>query len=215
MSELSNASSLMAQRFRGFYPVVIDVETAGFNCQTDALLEIAAVTLKMDDEGLIIPDQTLFFHVKPFEGANIEQAALDFTGIDPYNPFREAVDEAVALQEIYQLVRRGIRNHNCNRAVIVAHNAHFDHGFIKAASERNEIKRDPFHPFSSFDTATLSGLAYGHTVLAKACQLAGLSFDNKAAHSAKYDTQKTAELFCTIVNKWQHLGGWPLPEVDE
>ena len=36
----------LCDRFRGFYPVVIDVETAGFNAKTDALLEIAAITLK-------------------------------------------------------------------------------------------------------------------------------------------------------------------------
>ena len=89
-------------------------------------------------------------------------------------------------------------------------NSHFDHGFLNAASERNNLKRNPFHPFSSFDTATLSGLAYGQTVLARACEVADIEFDNNEAHSARYDAEKTAELFCKIVNKWKDLGGWPI-----
>ncbi|WP_044620165.1 ribonuclease T [Gynuella sunshinyii] len=202
----------MNQRFRGFYPVVIDVETAGFNDQTDALLEIAAVTLKVDQNGWLVPDQSIAFEIEPFEGANIEESSLQFTGIDPFNPFRDAVSEQKALNDIFQLVRKGIKNTHCNRAIVVAHNAHFDHGFLKAAVERCEIKRDPFHPFSSFDTASLSGLAFGQTVLAKACKSAGIEFDNHEAHSALYDTQKTAELFCAIVNKWKSMGGWPPAE---
>ena len=211
MSE-QKPSTPMNQRFRGFYPVVIDVETAGFNSQTDALLEIAAVTLKVDQDGWLIPDQSLAFEIEPFEGANIEESSLQFTGIDPFNPFRNAVSEHKALDELFQLIRKGVKNTHCNRAIVVAHNAHFDHGFLRAAVERCEIKRDPFHPFSSFDTASLSGLAFGQTVLAKACKAADIAFDNHEAHSALYDTQKTAELFCTIVNKWKTLGGWPPPE---
>lgn len=202
-------SSPMAQRFRGFMPVVVDVETGGFNCTRDALLEIAAVTLTMDSDGLIKPDRTLEFHIDPFEGANIEQSALDFTGIDLDSDKRVAVPEEIAMTELLQGIRRAVRQHGCTRAVMVGHNAHFDLGFVNAAIERCEIKRNPFHPFSCFDTATLSGLAYGHTVLAKTCQLAGIEFSNSEAHSAAYDAEKTAELFCKIVNRWQLMGGWP------
>lgn len=201
----------LKDRFRGYFPVVIDVETAGFNSQTDALLEICAVTLRMDENGDLQPASTIHFHVEPFEGANLEKAALEFTGIyDPFSPLRGAVTESHALKEIYKLVRKEQKNADCNRAIIVAHNANFDHSFVMAASERSKLKRVPFHPFATFDTATLSGLAYGQTVLAKACKAAGMEFDNREAHSALYDTQKTAELFCGIVNKWKALGGWPL-----
>ena len=99
--------------------------------------------------------------------------------------------------------------------MIVAHNAAFDHGFLNSAIERCNIKRTPFHPFVSFDTTTLSGLALGQTVLAKACAAAKIDFDNSQAHSALYDTERTAELFCFIVNKWQALGGWPLVVEEE
>ncbi len=200
--------SLIRQRFRGFLPVIIDLETGGFNCITDAILEIAATIVRMDDDGVLGVHRTYSYNVAPFEGANLEQAALDFTGIDPHHPFREAIHETEALTEIFRVVRKEIRDQGCNRSIIVAHNAHFDAGFINAAVARNEIKRNPFHPFSHFDTATLAGLAFGQTVLAKACAEAGIAFDNTEAHSAAYDAERTAELFCDIVNRWREMGGW-------
>ena len=204
----------LKERFRGYYPVVIDVETAGFNPKTDALLEIAATTLQMDQDGWLALDQTTHFHVEPFEGANIEKAAIDFNGIDPFNPLRGAVSEHDALHEIFKVIRKGMKAAGCNRAIIVAHNAAFDHNFLMAASERASLKRNPFHPFATFDTAALAGLALGQTVLAKACQTAAIPFDNSEAHSALYDTERTAELFCHIVNKWKSLGGWPLADTE-
>lgn len=209
-----NEALTLKKRFRGYFPVVIDVETAGFNSHTDALLEICAITLAMDEQGNLHPASTLHFHIEPFEGANIEKAALEFNGIhDPFSPLRGAVSEEYALKEIYKQVRKEQKTAECSRAIIVAHNAAFDHGFVMAANERSKLKRIPFHPFATFDTAALSGLAYGQTVLAKACKAAGMEFDNREAHSALYDTQQTAELFCGIVNKWKALGGWPLTEL--
>ncbi|TDB54543.1 ribonuclease T [Photorhabdus luminescens] len=207
--------NVLSGRFRGYYPVVIDVETGGFNAKTDALLEIAAVTLEMDGEGWLTPGESLHFHIEPFEGANLEPAALEFTGIDPLNPLRGAVSEYEALHAIFKMVRKGIKNNHCNRAIIVAHNASFDHGFVMAAAERTGLKRNPFHPFATFDTAALGGLVLGQTILAKACITAGIPFDNHQAHSALYDTDRTAELFCEMVNRWKQLGGWPLATAAE
>lgn len=205
---------LMAQRFRSFLPVVVDLETGGFNAKGDAILEIAAVTLTMDPEGNLMPDATYAYHVTPFEGANVEQSALDFTGIRLDDPLRRqvAVSEAEALGEIFRPVRKAIKAHGCTRAILVGHNAAFDHGFLNAAVERCAIKRNPFHPFSSFDTASLAGLIYGQTVLARACRAAGIEFDNGAAHSARYDTERTAELFCAMINRYKDLGGWRLAQ---
>jgi ribonuclease T len=199
----------MSERFRGYLPVVVDVETGGFNCATDALLEIAAVTIGMDEQGMLYPEHTYFFRVEPFVGANIEQAALDFTGIKLDHPLRMAVSEEAALNDIFKGIRKALKANGCKRAILVGHNSSFDLGFVNAAVARNDmLKRNPFHPFSSFDTATLAGLAYGQTVLAKACNVAGMDFDGREAHSARYDTEKTAELFCGIVNRWKELGGW-------
>lgn len=213
MNDICDANKLK-YRFRGYFPVVIDVETAGFNSQTDALLEIAVTLLKMDNEGVIGIDKTLHFHIEPFEGANLEPEALAFNGIDPTNPLRGAVSEKEAFLEIFKAVKKAQKASDCHRSIIVAHNAAFDHGFVSKAIERCDLKRSPFHPFATFDTATLAGLAIGHTVLAKACIMAGIPFDNKEAHSALYDTERTAELFCHIVNRWKSLGGWPLLAVD-
>jgi ribonuclease T len=208
-SDKSNSHAI-SKRFRGYLPVVIDVETGGFNAKTDALLEIAAVIIDMKSCGDLYLKETIHCNVEPFRGANLEAAALEFTGIDPNSPFRNALSEKMALDKIFTPIRKAIKDTSCTRAILVGHNASFDHNFVFAAAERTGIKRNPFHPFSSFDTATLAGLAYGQTVLAKACSMASIDFNGKAAHSAKYDTEKTAELFCKIVNKWQNLGGWPL-----
>ncbi len=210
MTDLQGESTghRICDRFRGFLPVVIDVETGGFLASTDAILEVAATMVRMDEDGMLAVHRTHAYHVKPFEGANIEQSALEFTGIDPWHPFREAVSEEEALGELFRHVRKEIREQKCNRAILVGHNAHFDAGFVNAAVERCGIKRNPFHPFSFFDTATLSGLAYGQTVLARACEAADITFDNDEAHSAAYDAERTAELFCDIVNRWKECGGW-------
>lgn len=195
----------MANRFRGFLPVVVDVETGGFNAETDALLEIAAVILKLDEDGRIDIAESHAFHVQPFEGARIDPASLEVNGIDPHHPLRPALPEQDALGRIFRPVRKAVREANCNRAVLVGHNAHFDLGFLNAAVTRNGIKRNPFHPFSVFDTATLAGVALGQTVLRRAVEAAGLEWDTGAAHSARYDTEQTAALFCTIVNRFRAI----------
>jgi ribonuclease T len=197
----------IARRFRGFLPVVVDVETAGFNADTDALLEIAAVPIHMDEAGLVYPGETVSAHVKPFPGANLEESALAFTGIDPHHPLRIAEEEGPALKKIFEPIRNMLKGSNCSRAILVGHNPAFDLAFVKAAVERTGIKRNPFHQFSTFDTATLAGLVYGQTVLARAIAAAGIEWDNNAAHSAVYDTEKTAELFCAMVNRYKELGG--------
>ena len=212
MSELQNS---LAHRFRGYFPVVIDVETAGFNAHSDALLEIAAVTVKMGDDGLLYPNQTFHYHIIPFEGANLEPAALEFNGIDPHCALRGAIEETEAMKALCKGIRKAQKEANCQRSVIVAHNATFDQSFVNAAIERGNIKRTPFHPFVSFDTTSLAGLSLGQTVLVKACRAAGINFDLKEAHSALYDAQKTTELFCYMVNRYKKLGGWPLPNDDQ
>lgn len=199
------AKSPITQRFRGFLPVVVDVETGGFNHNTDALLELAAVTLDMDEGGDIHLKESIHCHIHPFEGANMEQASLDITGIDPFHPFRMAIPEKEALEKLFAMVRKEVKNTGCSRAILVGHNPAFDLNFLRAAVERCGIKNNPFHNFGTFDTATLAGLAYGQTVLARAIQAAGLPWDESQAHSALYDTERTAELFCTIVNRWDTL----------
>ena len=195
----------IAGRFRGFLPVVIDVETAGFNARRDALLEVAAVLLQMGDDGILSRKETIACHVEPFPGANLDQESLEFTGIDPYHPFRMAKPELEALEHIFKPVRRAIKDTGCNRAILVGHNAAFDLSFLNAAVARSGIKRNPFHPFSTFDTVSLAALAYGQTVLARAVKAAGFGWDSEKAHTAVYDTERTADLFCTVINRWNEF----------
>ena len=195
-------SKTMSTRFRSYLPVVVDIETAGFNANTDALLEMAIVIPAMNESGQLVIESSHREHVIPFEGANLDPAALKFNGIDPYHPFRLAIDEKEALRKLFAPVREAVKTQQCTRAILVGHNPAFDIGFMNAAVERTKFKRNPFHPFSTFDTATLGGLAYGQTVLAKAAKAAGIEWDNEQAHSALYDAEQTAILFCKIVNQW-------------
>ena len=199
----------MANRFRGFLPVVIDVECGGFNPNTDALLEIAAVLIEIQGDGSLLPGEGWRYHVQPFPGANLEPASLAVTGIDPFHPLRPAISEKDALTRLFKDIRRAMKDNDCTRAILVGHNACFDLNFLNAAVARTDIKRNPFHPFSSFDTATLAGVAFGQTVLGKALHAAGIAWDSNEAHSAAYDAQQTAKLFCVICNRMRTLGGAP------
>jgi ribonuclease T len=203
--QLENYAAHIATRFRGFLPVVVDVETGGFDAQHDALLEIAAVVVSMDSAGIVTPEPVVSTQVEAFPGSHLDPKSLEVNGIDPDQPLRGALPEREALDLIFKPVRTAIKATGCQRAILVGHNAHFDLGFLNAAVQRTGHKRNPFHPFSCFDTATLGGLAYGQTVLSRAVQAAGFEWDADAAHSAVYDTERTAALFCAIVNRWHHF----------
>ncbi|OGO95447.1 MAG: ribonuclease T [Coxiella sp. RIFCSPHIGHO2_12_FULL_44_14] len=205
MTDLSFPGRSIRSRFGHYLPVVIDVETAGVHPLHNALLEIAAVLVEINEHNQLVRGETFSCHVLPFEGAHLDPAALAVNKIDPYHPFRFAVEEEKALAELYEFVNAAVKRQRCRRAVLVGHNAHFDLSFIQAAAMRCKIKKTPFHAFTCFDTATLSGLVFSTTVLAKALYAAGISFDKNEAHSAIYDAEKTADLFCQIVNRIQEF----------
>lgn len=195
----------MKDRFRGFLPVVVDVETGGFNEKTDALLQVAAVMLEINDQGQFIRKETHTCHVEAFEGANLDPKSMEINGIIPDHPLRMALSEKEALTKIFKPIRESIKQHDCKRAILIGHNANFDLKFINAAAIRCKQKRNPFHLFSTFDTVSFAGLAYGQTVLSKAAVAAGLDWDNNEAHSAIYDAEQTADLFCKIVNNFNFI----------
>jgi len=202
---MSIGNARIGSRFRGFLPVVVDVETGGFVAATDALLEIAAVFVECSPGGSLMRGRTVRYHVRPFAGARVDPASLAVNGIDPWHPLRPAVEERDALAAVFKEVRHGVREQECTRAILVGHNSFFDLSFVNAAAARAGIKRNPFHPFSSFDTATLAGVAYGQTVLSRAAVAAGIAWDPEAAHSAAYDAERTADLFCAICNEFRPL----------
>lgn len=195
----------LARRFRGFLPVVVDVETGGFNPETDALLEIAIVTLRLNEQELLVRGATHQCHVLPFPGAHLNPDCLAVNRIDPYHPFRFAVNEPEALKQMFAPIKKELKLSGCHRAVLIGHNPWFDLSFIKAAVKRCHFKYNPFHAFTTFDTATLAGLVFGETTLVKSSLAAGMHFDRNEAHSAIYDAEKTADLFCIIYNRWEEL----------
>ena len=202
MDEAAPTIRPMSQRVRGYLPVVVDVETGGFDWNRHALLEIAAVPVELDEGGRFVPGEVACAHLHPAPGTEIDPKSLEVTGIVLDHPFRMAKQEKDALDHVFAAVRAAVRRHNCQRAILVGHNAHFDLNFLNAAVARVQHKRNPFHPFSVFDTVTLGGVAYGQTVLARALQAAGLAWNQNEAHSAVYDAERTAELFCKIANAW-------------
>lgn len=190
------------KRFGGLLPVVVDCETGGCNPAKDALLEVACVSLKYDDQHKLVQDQVYHYHVEPFEGLRISQESLEVTQIQPYHPFRFAVEEARMLLELSEAIGLLVEQYRCRRAVLVGHNAQFDLSFMQAAFARNGMtSKSPFHRFTTFDTATIAGICYRETVLAKAMRRARVDFDVNEAHSALYDAKKTAELYCKVVNR--------------
>ncbi len=195
----------LGKRFRGYLPVIVDIETAGFNAKKNPLLEIAAVIVEPDNQGLLQITESHASNINPFNGSELDEAALKFTGIDPFHPFRMAIEEKEALTKLFKPIKNAVKRNECTRAILVGHNPAFDMNFLNAAIERTKHKRSPFHPFSSFDTATLGGLAYGQTVLAKIAKAANLEWDSEKAHSALYDAEQTAKLFCMIVNRWKEM----------
>ncbi|MDF1677779.1 MAG: ribonuclease T [Legionellaceae bacterium] len=194
----------MNKRFRGFMPVVVDVETAGLDAKQHALLEMCIVLLELNKKGKWVSGDSQFEHIMPFEGALLDEKSLAFNGIDPFQPLRLALSERDALTRLFDPIWQALRDNKCQRAVLVGHNAWFDLSFVNEAASRTGIK-SPFHRFTCFDTATLAGVHYGQTVLAKAMHAAEIPFDANEAHSAIYDAEKTAALFCKMLNSWQML----------
>ena len=202
-------SNLLFNRFRGFLPVAVDIETGGTDAEKNPLLEIAIVFFQLQKSGFLIPDDTICEHITPFSGSTIDEEALEINQIDPGYPLRFPKEEREVLTAIFNRVEEETKRMECKRAILVGHNAHFDLSFLNSAAKRCNIQeRNPFHAFSVLDTVSLAALAYGQTILSLACEKAGVKFNPEEAHSALYDAQKTAELFCTIVNEWLCLGGW-------
>src|SRR3546814_15283297 len=91
----------MAERFRGYLPVVVDVETGGFDWNRHALLEIAAVPIELDDAGRFVPGEVASAHLEPAPGTSIDPKSLEVTGIILDHPFRMAKPEKAALDHVF------------------------------------------------------------------------------------------------------------------
>ncbi len=192
---------MLKDRFRKFLPVIVDLETGGFDSKKNAILEIAIQLIDEEDSKLILGDSHRY-HIKPFEGLKVDKEALEFLRLDLNHPLRSAVEEEHALKESFKIINKHKSKYECSRAILVGHNAFFDHSFLKEACSRNNIKKSPFHPFSLIDTVSLGVLATQQTVLARVCKELDISYINEEAHSAAYDAEVTAQVFCKIINDY-------------
>ena len=192
---------MLKDRFRKFLPVIVDLETGGFDAKKNAILEIAIQLIDEEDSRLILGDSHRY-HIKPFEGLKVDKEALEFLRLDLNHPLRSAVDEEHALKEFFKIINKQKSKYECSRAILVGHNAFFDHSFLVEACYRNNINKSPFHAFSLIDTVSLGVLATQQTVLAKVCKELDISYDNNEAHSAAYDAEVTAQVFCKIINDY-------------
>ena len=192
---------MLKERFRKFLPVVVDLETGGFDSKKNAILEIAIQLIDEENSRLVLGEPHRF-HIEPFENLNVDKDALEFLKLDLNHPLRVAVEERFALQEIFKIINKQKNKYECSRAILVGHNAFFDHSFLLEACLRNNIKKSPFHPFSLIDTVSLGVLATKQTVLARICNELDISYDNEEAHSAAYDAMVTAQVFCKIINNF-------------
>ena len=195
---------MLKDRFRKFLPVVVDLETGGFDAKKNAILEIAIQLIDVDNSKLILGDSHRY-HINPFNGLIVDKDALEFLKLDLNHPLRVAVEEELALKEIFKIINKQRSKYECSRAILVGHNAFFDHSFLLEACLRNNIKKSPFHPFSIIDTVSLGVLATKQTVLARICKELGIIYENKKAHSAAYDAMITAQVFCNIINDYDNL----------
>ncbi len=194
---------MLKNRFRKYLPVVVDIETGGFDPELNAILEIA-ITLIEEQDNKFVVGETYRHHINPFENSIIEKESLDFTKIKLDHPLRNSIDEKDAIKDIFKIINKIKNKYECSRAILVGHNAHFDMSFLDAAMKRNNIKKTPFHKFSVIDTVSLGVLATGQTVLARICDQLGIDYDNDQAHSAAYDTLVTAKVFCAIFNSYDN-----------
>ena len=194
---------MLKNRFRKYLPVVVDIETGGFDPELNAILEIA-ITLIEENDNKFVVGETYRHHINPFKNSIIEKESLEFTKIKLDHPLRNAIEEKDAIKDIFKIINKVKNKYECSRAILVGHNAHFDKSFLDAAIKRNNIKRTPFHKFSVIDTVSFGVLATGQTVLARICDKLDIDYDNDQAHSAAYDTLVTAKVFCSIVNGYDN-----------
>jgi ribonuclease T len=192
-------------RFRGFLPVVVDLETGGLDATQSAILELAYSIPERAPDGRWRAGPVRDFQIAPFSGAVISDASLKLTGINLDDPRRAPQSEAKVFATLQADIAHALTVTGCKRAILVGHNTHFDLHFLLAMGRRLGVSESPFHPFCVLDTVTLGVLLYGHTVLARCVPAAGLEFVNRDAHSAAYDCLKTSELFVAVLNQYGAL----------
>ncbi len=174
--------------------VVFDIETTGFSPVNNRIIEIGAVKVekgKITDRfsSFVNPDVPIPFEIEKLTGIN-DSMVMDA-------PFIEQV-----LPEFLAF---------CGGAVLVAHNASFDMGFIKENARRQNMARE----FTYVDTVGIARILLPHQAkhtLDAVAKTLGISLENH--HRAVEDAEATAEIFVKFIPMLKEAGADTLAKVN-
>ena len=174
--------------------VVFDIETTGFSPVNNRIIEIGAVKVekgKITDRfsSFVNPDVPIPFEIEKLTGIN-DSMVMDA-------PFIEQV-----LPEFLAF---------CGGAVLVAHNASFDMGFIKENARRQNMAREVTY----VDTVGIARILLPHQAkhtLDAVAKTLGISLENH--HRAVEDAEATAEIFVKFIPMLKEAGADTLAKVN-
>ncbi len=167
--------------------IALDFETTGLDARTDRVVEIGLIQFGFDAEGAVRESEALSLLVHP--GMPIPPQATAIHGIHDLDvsfapSFRDLVAKVEAL-----LAER----------VIVAHNAPFDVGFLKAEFGR---AGSALPVFPSLDTVTLARKAFpGLPSYSLGALARHFGIDMGSAHRALDDARSCMGLFCRCARR--------------
>ncbi len=194
---------LASRRFRGFLPVVIDVETGGFHLAAPTRCwRSPPSSSRWTTPAGCAAARRMRFTCKPFEGARLDPVSLEVNGIDPWHPLRPAIDEADALQRLFREIRTAIRAH----ALPARHSrrATTRPSIWASSTRRSSAPASSAIRFIRSRASTprrSAASALGQTVLRARRAAGGHRMGSAAARTrAAYDAERTADLFCHICN---------------
>ena len=188
------AENEKGQDLEGTY-VVFDIETTGFSAVTDRIIEIGAVKVedgKITDKfsTFVNPKRPIPFRITELTGIT-DEMVIDSPDIETILPqFIEFIGDAV----------------------LVAHNASFDVGFIEQNCKRQKIEAD----FTYVDTVALARVllpALNRFKLDTVAKALNISLENH--HRAVDDAGCTAEIFVKFVQMLKERELTTLAKVNE
>lgn len=165
--------------------VIFDLETTGLSNRLDEIIEFGAVKMK-DRE--VIDRKQLFVNPKRSIPAHISS----LTHIN-----QSDVDAAKPIEDVFDDLKQWIGD-----AVLVAHNATFDVGFMNAAARKLGKPE--------FSNPVIDTLPLAHAMLdlkryrlGNVCRHYGVKYDGEGAHRADYDAEVLSQVLCHMLNAYK------------
>ncbi|MGM9913373.1 PolC-type DNA polymerase III [Floccifex sp.] len=162
--------------------VVFDLETTGLSQRLDKIIEFGAVKMQHRE---VIETKQVFINPKRTIPANISNLTnIHQSDVDKAQPIE------VVLPELLDFI---------GDAILVAHNATFDVGFMNAACRDcgyDEIT-NPVIDTLPLAYALLDTKRYN---LGAVCRHYGVGYDGEGAHRADYDARVLSQVLCHMMN---------------